>query len=112
MQIDAITKEELLSMYGNPDVIVLNVLPRDWFERAHILGSISIPVEELAGRLDCLPSDKLIVTYCASYGCTSCVEAAQFLASHGFNVKVYRGGTKEWMEAGLPWEGSERDHEP
>lgn len=54
MQIEMVTKEELLTMLSNPDVIVLNVLPRDWYERAHIKGSLSIPLEELPNRLNCL----------------------------------------------------------
>ncbi|AGC67226.1 rhodanese-like sulfurtransferase [Thermoclostridium stercorarium subsp. stercorarium DSM 8532] len=106
MQIEMVTKEELLTMLNNLDVIVLNVLPRDWYEQAHIKGSISIPLEELPNHLNCLSKDKLIITYCASYECTSCIEAAELLANYGFNVKVYRGGTKEWIEAGLPWESS------
>jgi rhodanese-related sulfurtransferase len=108
MQVETITKEELLPLVGNRDVIVLNALPRDWYERAHIPGSICIPVEELSAKLAELPRDKLIITYCASYECTSSLEAAELLARHGYNVKVYRGGTKEWIEAGLPWHGTAR----
>lgn len=106
MAFGSVTKEELFLLLGNPEVVVVNTLPRDWFEKAHIAGSISMPAEELPYMLDTLPKDKLVVAYCAGPECTSCVEAAGILADKGFNVKVYRGGTQEWMESGLPCEGT------
>lgn len=107
MAFGSVTKEDLVSLLASPKVVVINVLPRDWYDRAHIAGSISMPVEDLQNTFSGLPKDKLIVVYCLSPECMSCVEAAGILAGKGFNVKVYKGGTQEWMESGLPCEGAD-----
>lgn len=92
------------------DVLLVNVLPRDSFEAAHIPGSVNIPLEEgefiervmeEAGSVD-----KRIICYCANNDCTASTEAAQKLDNAGFKaVFDYKGGLKHWREAHYPLEG-------
>ncbi len=74
------------------DMILLDV--RENMERLawHIPGSIHIPLGEIRKRIEELPKDKIIVTYCA-VGVRS-YNAARILMQNGWNqVKVLAGGT-------------------
>lgn len=80
---------------------LVNVLPREHFERAHIPDSINIPVgeeEEFERRFD---RDKEIVVYCASPDCDASPKVAAELARRGFAyVQDYEEGLSEWQKAG------------
>ena len=61
----------------------------------HIAGSLNIPVDQLAARLEELePKDQPIVVYCAS-GMRS-AGAARLLRARGFSVVVDLGGMSRW----------------
>lgn len=97
---------------GNQDFTLINVLPEQKFQAAHIPGSLNIPVgeqdfvnkvEEAAGG-----KDRKVVVYCASPECDASPKAARQLDEAGFtNVYDYEGGTSAWREANLPVDGSE-----
>ena len=61
-----ISRHELLGRLGDPSVILLNVMPKETFERAHILHSINLPVAEIESRArQVLPQvDREIIVYC------------------------------------------------
>lgn len=102
-----VTRSELVGKLGSPGVVVVNVLARGAYDKIHIRGSISIPRSELeAGRWEELDRGKEIITHCSSYECEGSRAAARFLEEKGFNVKAYEGGMKEWVEAGLPTDGT------
>lgn len=102
-----ISKDELSSKLGTGNLVVVNVLRSEAFDKIRIKGSISIPRSELeAGRWQELDKAKEIVVHCSSYECGASRMAADFLESKGYNVKAYEGGLKEWAEAGLPMEGA------
>jgi hypothetical protein len=46
------------------EALLVDVRSKASYDKAHAAGSISIPEEEVAGRLDELPRDKLLVLYC------------------------------------------------
>jgi rhodanese-related sulfurtransferase len=83
--------------------VLINVLPAEAFNEAHIPDSINIPlkqadfvaqVEKAAGG-----KDKAVVTYCAGFECPASHDAAEKLEKSGFTkVSAYEGGTKEWLE--------------
>jgi len=89
-----------------PELLLLNVLPIEDFEKEHIPGSSNIPekeadflkkVEKLAGK-----NDREIVVYCASKDCETSPRAARELTAAGFtNVTDFEGGMKEWKLAGF-----------
>jgi len=99
-----ITYDQLETMRkNNEDFLLLNVLPAEAFNEAHIPNSVNIPlkqadfvaqVEKAAGS-----KDKKIVTYCASYECPASHDAAEKLETSKFtDVSAYEGGIKEWQE--------------
>jgi rhodanese-related sulfurtransferase len=49
---------------GAPDIVLLDTRARDAFNKAHIQGAISVPLEELKQLAAQLPRDKTLVTYC------------------------------------------------
>jgi rhodanese-related sulfurtransferase len=89
------------------DFILINVLPPETFDKAHIPDSINIPlkqadfesqVEAAAGG-----KDKRIITYCASFECSASRDAAEKLEKSAFtNISAYEGGIKEWLEKSGP----------
>lgn len=63
-----ISRDELLSRLDDPSLVIVDVLARDSWERHHIRGALSIPIDELEARAPAeLPDrDREIVVYCGS----------------------------------------------
>ena len=105
LHVDTITKEELAAkIKNNKQIQIVNVLSPEHYNLGSIKGSRKIPLTELDKRFNELDKKKEIITYCASYDCPASGQAAEKLASLGFNVRAYEGGIKEWKQAGLPTE--------
>jgi rhodanese-related sulfurtransferase len=96
-----ITPQELRSMLSDDDFLLMNVYMDDG---GKIEGTdLSIPYDQIAGRLGELPSqrDSQIVLYCRS-GRSSAI-AASILVGLGYsNVWNLDGGMIAWEEAGYP----------
>jgi len=69
---------------------------QEWNE-GHLDGARHIPVDEVSGRIDEIPKDKSVVTYCRSGGRAS--RAAQTLQAAGYDVYVL-GGMSDWDQPG------------
>ncbi|MCS7058831.1 MAG: rhodanese-like domain-containing protein [Meiothermus sp.] len=67
---------------------------------AKIPGSQGLPLAELARRWESLPKDRPIICQCESGNRSQ--QAAEFLASKGFEVYNLAGGLSAWQAAGLP----------
>lgn len=92
-------------MDQEPDrIVVLDVRTREGYAAGHLPGAVHIPFEELPGRLQELPQDKEIITYCWNVTCILCTKAAYLLASSGYRAKEMLGGIDEWQKAGFPIE--------
>ncbi|HEY9647535.1 MAG TPA: rhodanese-like domain-containing protein [Chroococcidiopsis sp.] len=96
---------------GNPNgsqpVILIEALPESYFAEAHLPGAINIPhrqVETLASTL--LPDKSAeIVVYCSNSVCQNSTIAAETLEKLGYtNVRDYKDGKQDWVNAGLPTE--------
>jgi len=59
-----ITAEELYKMYEQHQVLIVDTRNDLAFKQSHIKGAILIPSNEVASRLNELPKDKFIATYC------------------------------------------------
>jgi rhodanese-related sulfurtransferase len=100
-----ILKEELKKKVDQDETFELvNVLSPDHYGRGLIKGSLKIPLAQLQKRYVELDAKQEIITYCAGILCTASKQAAEFLASKGFNVRAYEGGLDEWIAAGYPME--------
>jgi len=75
---------------------LVDIRPKEMYERAHIAGAVSLPFNEmLAGRLEPISRDKQVVLYCQTGKTTEAV--MEFLSYMGFSdVKMIEGGILQW----------------
>ena len=59
-----ISVSETADQLAQGDVVLVDVRSKASYDKAHAAGSVSIPEEEVASRLDELPRDRLLVLYC------------------------------------------------
>jgi rhodanese-related sulfurtransferase len=107
-----INREDLQRALKSEKLTIVEVLPAEYFERAHIPTAINIPadrVSELAPRF--LPSKGgLIVTYGLNFTWKMSEQVARELIGMGYtNVAEYQEGKQDWIAAGLPLEGANTD---
>ncbi len=69
------------------DVCLLDVRPRDEYEKGHIPNALSVPVDELNDRLNEIPKDKLVIAYCRGMFCSFADEAVKILHTKGFKAR-------------------------
>ena len=86
---------------------VLNVLSPEYYEDAHIKGSINVPLSELKDFAQHTEKNTPLVVYCANYECQASINAWHILHELGFeNILAYEGGMNEWYHAELSTNGS------
>lgn len=107
----SVSKEELLEKMKEADLVVLNVLSEEEFQRSHIRGSRNLTltqdygdfaheVEKRYGKV------RSFILYGSDATSAEGANAARILRGHDFNAQDYPGGMREWLAAGLPVEGS------
>jgi len=92
----------LLEQARSGDVVVLDVRPAEEYASGHIPGAVSIPVAELADRLDELPADADVVAYCRGAYCVMSHDAVRLLRERGRRAEALAEGMLEWRAAGEP----------
>ena len=105
--VNIISRDELKARMDRGEVVVVETLPRSYFEDGHLPGALHLGNENVAAVAPALLPDKsaVIVTYCASTTCANSTQAAKALESAGYvNVLEYVEGKADWVEAGLPLE--------
>jgi rhodanese-related sulfurtransferase len=80
---------------------VLDVRSRKEWEDARIDGSLNIPLNHLAERIDELPRDRPILVYCAG-GYRSSIAAGLLQQQGVIGVAELASGIAAWERAGLP----------
>jgi len=101
-QLEAISRDELWRRLGEGTVAVLDVRPAVEYRQGHIAGARSIPLDELAARLDELDPAREVVAYCRGPYCVLADEAVALLRARGFAATRFEEGYPEWEAAGLP----------
>lgn len=96
----------LRSLINSDAVLVVDVRPREEYDASHIVGAVSIPLAELEGRMDELPSDKTIVLYCRGPYCLLGDSAQEQLSARSIHAIRLDSGLIDWTNAGLPVESS------
>ncbi|HBA99452.1 MAG TPA: ArsR family transcriptional regulator [Porphyromonadaceae bacterium] len=94
--LNAVNLDELETMIGNEDVLLLDVRPAIEFEFGHITGAISVPMNELMTQLKGIPLDKEIIAYCRGPFCVLADEAVKLLNEKGYHVRRLDEGYPEW----------------
>ncbi len=102
------TREELHARVAAGDVVVLDVRPVEEYLAGHIAGALSIPVGELADRIDELPGDTEIVVYCRGEYCVLAYDAVRLLTGLGRRAVRLNDGMLEWRLSELPVETADR----
>ncbi|MGH3786908.1 MAG: ArsR/SmtB family transcription factor [Pseudonocardiaceae bacterium] len=99
---EQIGREELRRRVSAGQAVVLDVRPALEYAAGHIPGALSIPLDELAQRIEELPADIEIVAYCRGVYCVLSREAVRLLNSHGRRAVRLVDGILEWRLAGKP----------
>lgn len=101
-EFEAVDKETLLRLMTEEAVTVIDTRPEVEYERGHISGARSIPVEKLERRLAELPRGVEVVAYCRGPYCVYSDEAVRVLHRSGFEARRLDAGFPEWRAAGYP----------
>ncbi|MFI6909571.1 rhodanese-like domain-containing protein [Nonomuraea sp. NPDC050394] len=102
-----ISREELKAAIEDGTVTVLDALGGQYYEQQHLPGAIALVESEVNERAAGLLPDRdaAIVTYCSNPACPNSQAVATRLEALGYtNVRKYREGIQDWVEAGLPVE--------
>lgn len=93
---------ELNDLVLRGKVLVVDVRPRAAFERAHLPGAVSVPLDEIGQRAaELRSSGKTIVTYCAGPRGDNGLKAAVTLRELGLKrVRALAGGFESWVAQG------------
>jgi rhodanese-related sulfurtransferase len=98
---EQVDRAELLRRARAGQVTVIDVRPAEEYAAGHIPGAVSVPLAELADRLDELPPATDIVAYCRGAYCVLAHDAVRLLKSHGRRASRLADGMLEWRLAGL-----------
>jgi rhodanese-related sulfurtransferase/predicted transcriptional regulator len=96
-EFQTLTPAEVQERLQRDEALLLDVRPSVEYEAAHIPGAVSIPYNELEGRLSELPPSKLIVTYCRGPYCVYADDVLGTLTEHGWQVARLEEGVVEWQ---------------
>ena len=74
--------------------------PREW-QKAHIEGSVNIPLNHLAERIEEVPANRPVLVHCAG-GYRSSIAAGMLQREGRLDLTELNGGIAAWEAAGLP----------
>jgi rhodanese-related sulfurtransferase len=104
-----ITRDELRDAIERRQVVVVDALPSSYYDQQHLPGALNLFVDGARERaFKVLPDkDAAVVAYCSNAACPNSEGVARVLTSLGYtNVRKYREGIQDWVEAGLPTEST------
>jgi rhodanese-related sulfurtransferase/predicted transcriptional regulator len=96
--------DEMKQIIKEQTALIIDVRPEMEYRNLHLPGAISIPLDELESRLDEIPMNRDIVTYCRDNYCILADKAVNFLLQKGREAKRLDIGILNWKLAGLPVE--------
>ncbi len=85
-KIEHITTEKLFSKMKEENITIIDVRPKSEYDKCHIPGATSIPLEELEESIQNLPENHEIVAYCRGRYCLLSVKAVEILKSKGYDA--------------------------
>ncbi|MFQ6071055.1 MAG: rhodanese-like domain-containing protein [Candidatus Aminicenantales bacterium] len=108
--ISFISLAEAEALFASQAALFIDSREKEAFLSGHIIGALNIPYEEenkeRALKEYGLSPGNTVVVYCDGSECQSSIHLAEFLHHKGLrDIRVFFGGWKEWLEAGLPVEG-------
>lgn len=106
-----ISSNELNEMMSQREIYLIDVRPKEEYEKGHIEDAISCPQQELGEHLKDLPEDKEIVAYCRGPLCLMADEAVKYLQKKGFEAARLENGYADWSAADNPVENPKPKNE-
>lgn len=92
--------------WGEPALTIIDTRDRELFNESHVMGAISIPVDELVDRTkSTLEFDRDLYVY-ASTDEEAAIAAEKLRAVGYTQVSILRGGVAAWKAADFPVENS------
>ncbi|MEV0199237.1 rhodanese-like domain-containing protein [Nonomuraea sp. NPDC050691] len=104
-----ITRDELKAAIDAGAVTVVDALGGEYHAKQHLPGALPLaPPDVDAQAATLLPDrDAAIVTYCSNEACPNSGQVANRLTALGYtDVRKYKEGIQDWVEAGLPTESA------
>ena len=104
-----ITRDELRAEIEAGGVTVVDALGESYWAQQHLPGAVYLVEADVEAEAPRLLPDKsaAIVTYCSNPACPNSGQVAAKLEALGYtNVRKYREGIQDWVEAGLPVESA------
>jgi rhodanese-related sulfurtransferase len=103
--VPAVSPEEVRQrLDGRNQPVLVDLRPREEFQKAHLPGARSVPLPELRRRHREVPRTGRVVLYCAC-GPMEVQAAYQFLRDLGYrDVSVLEEGFAGWAKRGYPLE--------
>lgn len=101
-KLESVTIDDLIERINLEEVVLLDVRPESEYNFGHIFQALSIPIEQLAERLNELPKNKEIIAYCRGPFCVFADEATELLLKNNFKAKRLTEGFPDWKLKGLP----------
>lgn len=104
-----IGREELKQAIDRGEVILVDARSPEKFRKSHLPSALNIPVGHAAELAPQLIPDKnaALVTYCVNFTWKLSEQLAREFYALGYkNVRIYEEGRQDWMNAGLPLDGS------
>ena len=89
-------------LHGEQDTVLIDVREPVEFAEAHVPGAHLIPMGQLASRLDEVPRERTVYVICRTGNRSG--QMGPLLDAHGYDSVNVLGGTKAWVEAGLPYD--------
>jgi rhodanese-related sulfurtransferase len=110
--LQVISPEELKAMIeGGADIAIADAQPAEGFALGHIKGAVNVPWDMQIASPGGLPTDKLVVVYCACApeetpsGTDAGDVAMQLITRFGYTkIAVLDGGWVRWQQYGFPSE--------
>ncbi|HEX6521477.1 MAG TPA: metalloregulator ArsR/SmtB family transcription factor [Streptosporangiaceae bacterium] len=100
--LEPVGRDELCERIRSGGVFLVDVRPEAEFAAAHIEGAVSVPLAELADRVQELPGDLEVVAYCRGEYCVLAYDAVRLLRAKGRRARRMAGGMLEWRIEGRP----------
>ena len=104
-----ITLDEVRSALTNTRTLVLEVLPKKYYDQGHLPGARQTTNAELEANAAAIVPDHAttVIVYCSGPTCGNSHAAGEALTALGYtDVRVFLGGKAAWTEAGLALERS------
>jgi rhodanese-related sulfurtransferase len=99
--VEQVDRQTLVSRLRAGEAILIDVRPREEYVAGHLPGALSIPLDELASRLQELQKGQEVVAYCRGPYCMLSADAVRLLARRGYRARRLPDGVLEWRAAGL-----------